>query len=186
MRALVVYESMYGNTHEVAEAIADGLRANGDAEAVSLHDAAAAHLEGVDLLVVGGPTHAHGMSRAATRAGAIADAAKPDKHLALDEDAEGEGLREWFDSLPQMHAKAAAFDTRFDMPPAITGRASKGISKRLRRHGLEEVTEPESFFVERDNTLAPGEHDRAVQWGRAIAAAVAGVVRASDSSSAGA
>jgi hypothetical protein len=55
------------------------------------------------------------------------------------------------------------------MSPAITGRASKGISKRLRKHALHEIAEPESFFVEKDNTLEAGEERRAVDWGRTLA-----------------
>lgn len=172
MRAVVVYESMYGNTHAVAVAIGAGLGATLDVDVVSVHDVSASVLEGADLLVVGGPTHAHGVSRAATRASAIEDAANPEKHLELDPDAEGDGLREWFDALPALGVKAAAFDTRVDMAVAFTGRASKGIAKRLRRHGCELVVDPESFLVTKETELEPHEAERATAWGVSLGAAL--------------
>ncbi len=175
MRAVIVYESMYGNTHLVAEAIGRGIEeVSGAVEVavVPVEEATRSFLAEADLVVVGGPTHAHGMSRPATRESAVADARKPDSELTLDPDAEGEGLREWFDDLPAMGGAAAAFDTRIDMAAALTGRASKGISKRLRKHGFEEVIEPESFFVRKDNTLADGEETRAVAWGASLAGAL--------------
>ena len=70
MRALVVYESMYGNTHLVADAIAVGLAPLGAVEVVPVGGATDAVLAGADLLVVGGPTHVHGMSSAMSRKGA--------------------------------------------------------------------------------------------------------------------
>src|SRR5438045_2722421 len=89
MRAVVIYESMYGNTHLVAEAIADGLRSGADATVLAAHDSDAEALTDVDLVVVGGPTHVHGMSRASTRKSAIETAEKPGATLELDPDAEG-------------------------------------------------------------------------------------------------
>ena len=63
MRALIVYESMYGNTHLVADAIAEGLRARRRGRRRAGRGATRARVADVDLLVVGGPTHVHGMSR---------------------------------------------------------------------------------------------------------------------------
>ena len=73
MKAVVVYESMYGNTHLIAEEIGNGLRANPNADVavVPVDGASMELLEGVDLVVVGGPTHAHGMSRTSTRKAAV-------------------------------------------------------------------------------------------------------------------
>jgi hypothetical protein len=161
---------MYGNTHAVAAAIGVGLGAVMDVDVLSVHDVTPSVLDGADLLVVGGPTHAHGVSRAATRASAIEDAANPDKHLELDPDAEGDGLREWFDALPDLGVKAAAFDTRVDMAVAFTGRASKGIAKRLRRHGCALVVDPESFLVTKETELEPHEAERATAWGASLGA----------------
>jgi hypothetical protein len=173
MNAVVIYESMYGNTHLIAGAIGRGLSEHGiDASVIPVGEATPDIVGGADLLVVGGPTHAHGMVRDSTRNAAVADAAKPDRDLHLDPDAEGEGLREWFEALPELDGAAAAYDTRLHAAAAITGRASKGISKRLRRHGFHEVVDPESFFVDRANTLDAGEEQRAIDWGRTLARAM--------------
>jgi hypothetical protein len=171
MRAVVIYESMYGNTHRVAEAIADGLRSGADATVLALHDADAAALSDVDLVVVGGPTHVHGMSRASTRKSAIETAEKLGTTLELDPDAEGDGLREWFDSVASLPRLAGAFDTRMHGPVAFTGRASKGIAKRLRAHGSELIVEPQSFLVTKENHLDDDEFQHARRWGASLLAA---------------
>ena len=85
-----------------------------------------------DLLVVGGPTHFHGMSRTGTRKGAVATARNPKNDLVLDHDAQGPGVRDWLESLGHGHTKVAAFDTRFKGPAVLRGRASKVMSRRLR------------------------------------------------------
>jgi hypothetical protein len=172
MPALVVYESMYGNTHIVAERIAQGLRAAGDARVVPVADATATALSGVDLLIVGGPTHVHGMVSARSQEAAREQAARPGSEVTLDPDAEGPILRDWFDGLalpPGCHG--AAFDTRLHAPAALTGRASRGIAKRLEGHGATMIAPPESFFVGKDNHLAEGEAARAEEWGGSLARA---------------
>ena len=170
MRAIVVYESMFGNTHEVAERIGAGLAASFDVTVMPVVDAIAEGAPAADLIVVGGPTHAHGMSRPATRAGA-AEQAEDDPALDLEPDADGAGVREWLRTLPRRGtAHAAAFDTRVRGPQAITGHASKGIAKQLTRHGFRLLTDPESFLVDRYNQLIEGEADRAQEWGEALAA----------------
>ena len=119
-------------------------------------EADAALLGTADLVVVGGPTHAHGMSRADTRTGAmIASSDEPGATFGLDVDAEGPGLREWFSSLGQLETNAAAFDTRVDRPAAFTGRLSNGIGRKLRHHGATLVAEPRSFLVTKANRLEP-------------------------------
>lgn len=170
MHSLVVYESMYGNTHLVADAIGKGLEAAGPVEVVPVGEATAERIAQADLVLVGGPTHAHGMTRPSTRRAAADALHKPENELTLDPDAEGEGLREWFESLGKVTCSGAAFDTRFDLPPLVSGRASKGIDKRLRRHGFTVVAKPESFFVQRDSTaLGEGEEGRARAWGEELA-----------------
>ena len=84
MKAVVIYESMYGNTHLIANAIAEGLRAHGEVTVVPVAEARATVVEDADLVVVGGPTHAHGMSRTATRKGAVDAARKPGSDLVLE------------------------------------------------------------------------------------------------------
>ena len=168
MRAVVVYESMFGNTHVVADHIARGMGAGVDVAVVPVEGATAALVSAADLVVVGGPTHVHGLSTNRSRAGAQ-EIAAADEDLELDPDAEGPGLRDWFGGLSG-GAMAAAFDTRVDAPAAFTGRASKGIARRLRHHGFTLVADPESFVVDKANHLVGGEADRAETWGAALAA----------------
>jgi hypothetical protein len=173
MRAVVVYESMYGNTHLVADAIGAGLRTTFDVSIVPVSEASPAMLAEADLVVVGGPTHMHGMSRATTRKWAVQAANRPLGYLEVETGALGPGLREWFGSLGRYPVKAAAFDTRLRGPAAMTGRASKGVSRMLRAHGFDVVAKPESFLVTKQDRLQPEETTRARGWGTRLAARVA-------------
>jgi hypothetical protein len=173
MRAVVVYESMYGNTHLVADAIGAGLGTVFDVTVVPVPEASAAVVDGADLVVAGGPTHAHGMSRAATRKAAVEAADKPASGLKLEPHPLGPGLRDWFGSLGHYRVKAAAFDTRIHGPAALTGRASKGVARLLRAHGFDVVAEPESFLVTKQDRLEPQEITRAREWGATLAAGIA-------------
>lgn len=170
MRAHVVYESMYGNTHRIAEAIASGLEALGEVDIGPTTKATPDAVSGADLLVVGGPTHMHGMSKAASRRAAIETAEKSDT-IEADPDASVEGLRSWFKELPEAKGRsAAAFDTRAEGPPILTGSAAKGITKLLRRHHYDVIGEPASFVVEdSEGPLKEGELERARRWGADLA-----------------
>jgi flavodoxin len=164
--ALVVYESMYGNTHALAEAIAEGL---GHAELAAVHDAP--KIPGADLVVVGGPTHVHGMASARTRVAAVRavrDAREIDPQVAIDL-----GLREWLRQLPPgAGTRAAAFDTRLDKPAWVTGAASHGIAKRLRQSGYDVVATQSFLVTDSEGPLVDGELERARQWGRQLAASL--------------
>jgi hypothetical protein len=171
MRTLVVYESMYGNTHLIAEAVARGLRPAGSVEVASVADARYEAVGRYDLLVVGGPTHAHGMSRTETRQSAVAAAQRAPDHLPhLEPDAGSMGLRAWLDLLGLCDGPAAAFDTRRPGHPLLTGHASKGIAGMLREHGFHLVAEPVSFLVDGHEHLLAGEEEQAEQWGSGLAA----------------
>ena len=173
MRALIVYESMYGNTHTVADRIADGLRPALDVTIVSVHDVTRALVADADLLVVGGPTHVHAMATTSSRESARAAAAKPGSDLVFEDDTEGPCLRGWFETVEVAPGTlAAAFDTRISGPTVLTGRASKGIADRLRKHGCELSGPGESFLVDLHNQLLDGEADRAQAWGLSLAAGV--------------
>jgi hypothetical protein len=176
VRALVVYESMYGNTHVVADRIAAGLVPSFEVSVVPVGLVTDDVLATTDLLVVGGPTHVHTMSSTRSRQAAV-EAAVKDESLEMDPDAEGPGLRDWFDGLPKERRTArplaAAFDTRIDANPHLTGRASKGIAKRLRRHGWHLAVGPESFLVDKHSHLVEGEAERAEGWAQVVATAAA-------------
>jgi hypothetical protein len=139
------------------------------------------------LLVVGGPTHMHGMSSVASRRKAADTARKQGSGLTMDPDADGPGVRGWLEGLgmPGMPGRlgrldllgrepaalAVAFDTRLGGAPLFTGHASRGISRLLAHHGYRMLAAPESFLVSKQNTLVDGEAARARAWGAAIGAA---------------
>jgi len=171
MKAVVVYESMFGDTRQIAEAIGDGLASKYVVAVVPVNRVTTDQFGGVDLLVVGGPTHVRGMSRPRTRAGAVDQAAQPDSGIAVEPGAAGEGLREWFTTLTNAPRRAAAFDTRVQMSPLVTGRAAPKIARSLQRSGCHMIAEPESFLVTtKEPTLVAGERERAREWGETLAA----------------
>src|SRR5437762_10776207 len=112
MRAVVVYESMYGNTRAVADAIGDGLRGTCDVRVVPVGRAGPEEIDGAALLVVGGPTHIHGMTRHRSRAMAAEAAGKPGSTVVLEPGADGQGVREWLAYLGHVNVTAATFVTR--------------------------------------------------------------------------
>ncbi|WIX75616.1 flavodoxin domain-containing protein [Amycolatopsis carbonis] len=165
MREVIVYESMFGTTEELARAVAEGL---GAADVVPV-DTAPHDLAGHDLLVVGAPTHVHGLSRPATR------------KAAAEQTPEGTrthepGMREWlatFQILPP-GLDTAVFETRLAKPRWLTGSAARAVAKVLRRLGHAPVVPPASFFVETAGSktrLVEGERARARAWGASLAAA---------------
>jgi hypothetical protein len=164
MRALVIYESMFGNTKRIAEAVADGIRQHLPVELVEVSLAPAAIDPTVDLLVVGGPTHVHGMTSTFTRSQAEKQATAP---LV----SEKNGVRVWLEQIRStvQATKAATFDTRIKGAEILTGSAAHGYAKRLTHAGFRLVTEPESFFIAtkapQDDALLPGELERARAWG---------------------
>ncbi|MBV9795637.1 MAG: flavodoxin domain-containing protein [Actinobacteria bacterium] len=171
MRAVIVYESMYGNTHAIANAVAEGMRDKAcDVTVLPVHRATAECGAHCDLLVVGGPTHVHTLPRPATRRSAVEAAAKPGSGLSLEPAAEGPGLREWLPALAQGDgAQAAAFDTRMEGPTLFTGQASHGIAQRLRRRGYRVIQPVQSFTVSKQNQLSAEQTERARTWGAALA-----------------
>jgi hypothetical protein len=170
MKALVVYESMWGNTEQVARAIATGLGEYTDVEVVDVAETPADPGESVALIVAGGPTHAFSMTRPSTRANAVAQGAR--------QGAVETGLREWLDGLPSgRHTqKIATFDTRVDKVRHLPGSAAKSAAKAARRHGYTSAAAAESFYVrDVDGRLLDGELDRATAWGRRLGASLGAV-----------
>ena len=173
MRALVIYESMFGNTKKIALAVAEGLSQHLAAEAIEVSLAPLAIGPDIDLLVVGGPTHVHGMTSGFTRTQAEKQAVSPVISERL-------GMREWLEeSQPTDRSmKAAAFDTRIKGAEILTGSAAHGYEKRLHTAGYNVISEPESFFIAtkapQDDALLPGELERARAWGMDLGVRFAG------------
>jgi hypothetical protein len=166
MRALVVYESMFGNTEAVARAVGDGLASRMDVQVRPVDDAPPLPDEPV-LLVVGGPTHVLGMSRPRTREDAVRQGAGPSTATAT-------GLREWLAALPALPpgTLGATFDTRVHAP--VPGSAARKAARRLRRIGVRLVAPASTFWVEgTPGPLAEGEGERARRWGAQLAEATA-------------
>lgn len=169
MKALIVYESAWGNTREVAEAISsglsgglsDGLPEQIDTEVTAVDTAPPLADVQVDLLVVGAPTHAFGLSREATRK----DAHQRGGALIPS------GVREWLESDP-VALLVATFDTHV-RHPNLPGHASRTVARRLQKLGCDLLTEPESFYVTGyEGPLLTGEADRARSWGRDLGRSV--------------
>jgi hypothetical protein len=157
---LVVYESILGNTEQVARAVAEGLGHTQDVTLTEVGAAPDAVPPDLDLLVVGGPTHAFGLTRVETRREAAEEATGPVPSA-------GRGLREWLEALAPGTVPMATFDTRIS--PKFPGSAAKKAHKRLRRKGFRGYDEPMSFIVHgKPSQLADGEVDRARRWGEAL------------------
>lgn len=165
--AMVVFESMFGNTEQVAVAVADGLQAEGVPTAVVEVSTAPAVLPpSVDLLVVGAPTHAFSLSRPKTRSEAVRQGA--------DESKAAIGLREWLETVrpsADQPVHVAVYDTRATQVrrlPAAAGPSAARLAKRRRFAG---VDRPVAFLVaDMQGPLVDGEIERATSWGRSLAA----------------
>lgn len=144
MNALVLYDSKYGNTEQLARTIADRI---GALRVMRIEDVEANELASCGLLIVGGPTHVHGMSVT---------------------------MRDFVESLSRGALEgvpAAAFDTRYSGSRLLTGSAAHSIARHLRRAGAHVVLPPESFFVVKgkedkpeETRLLDGELERARTW----------------------
>ena len=168
MKALVVYESMYGNTEQIARAIAEGLSSHIPVEAFEVGDAPTTIGPDVALLVVGGPTHMFGLSRPGSRESA---AERGNGHVISSRI----GLREWFETLESQNLDipAAAFDTTIHKPRFVRyfGTASGKASGRLKRRGFKLAASPERFWVvDAAGPLVDGEIERARTWGMRLGA----------------
>jgi flavodoxin len=154
MQTVVIYDSRFGNTERIAEAIARGVSGQSGVRVMHAADAArAAFPDRPDLVLVGGPTHNRGASA---------------------------GLRTFTAALPPdlRGIAAVCFDTRYRGPALIMGSAAAAAAKVLAKAGSEIFAPPESFFIARKGPMEAqglelGELERAEQWGRAVAAAFA-------------
>jgi flavodoxin len=146
MNALVVHFSKFGNTQQVAEAIGDRLSAEGTVRVIRLDELAASDLEGLDLLVMGSPTHRMNLP---------------------------EAVRPVFERLPKRilnRTPVAAFDTSYKMSAFLARfTAAKKLARKLRKLGGKRIVPPETFHVvEKEGPLYEGELERARQWAETI------------------
>jgi len=163
MKALVVYESLFGNTEEVARAVASGLSEYLDVDLAEVTKAPATFAEPLDLIVVGGPTHAFSLSRPSTRQDAIKQGATHGSPQF--------GLREWLEQLQRAGRsdQMATFDTRVSKVRYLPGSAAKGAARFVRKLGYSSAAEAESFYVDDvSGPLRDGELERARAWGERL------------------
>ena len=152
MQTLIIYDSKFGNTEKVAQAIARGVGQVSQVQVTAAPEAThtfEALTSRPDLIIVGGPTQNHGPS---------------------------DGLRALMKTLPATlrGIPAACFDTRYRGPVLLMGSAASAAAKALSKSGVELIAPPESFYIVRHGpmdhqTLEPGELERAEAWGRAMA-----------------
>jgi len=151
MKALVIYDSVFGNTEKIAQAIANALRRKVGVELLQAGNLTPAQLLGSDLLIVGSPTRGF----------------RPTEAVAA--------LLKGISAKALSGIKVAAFDTRLEadqVKSAATrfvietgGYAAKRIADSLKKAGGTLVVPPEGFFVEdTEGPLKPGELERAAGW----------------------
>jgi flavodoxin len=148
MRTLIAYFSQFGNTRRLAEAMAETMKPAGATRVISIDRLAASDFEGVDLVVMGTPTHAFSLPQA---------------------------VRTVLEALPSgilAGKSVAAFDTTVKPWPLRHLRASPRLLSHLGRLGGKPAARPETFFVQTKNPqktgqinlLLEGELERARQW----------------------
>ncbi|HEY6057519.1 MAG TPA: hypothetical protein VIV06_05765 [Candidatus Limnocylindrales bacterium] len=147
MGVLIVVDSLHGNTERIARSIAEELAARWPVRIARPLEFERLPTD-VDLLMVGAPTHRHGVPAAVSD---LLHASAPGS----------------FPGTP-----AAAFDTRYRIPRLLSGASSDPVARRLRRLGCRLIVPPESFFVSgREGPLEPGEVERARSWAAKVAIA---------------
>jgi len=161
MHAIVVYESVWGNTAAVARAIAEGL---GDGSAAYPTDEVPADaLASADLIVAGAPVFGFGLPTDRMR-----ETIKPDDDGA---DVSHPSLRSWLETVPAGHGRSAAFETRLWWSP-LGGTGA--IEKALAARGYPPVVDGARFVVRgKEGPLRDGELERAAAWGRQLRASLA-------------
>lgn len=167
MRIVIVYESMFGNTRQVADSIAAGLGIDAGVIIRSVDQVDVESLANADLVVVGAPTHAHSLSRASTRAEAERQASVSGGTMVFEPEGAYTGVREWLTELEPESTPFVAFDTRADIPRLFSGAASSSIDRELATLGFTRLAAPESFLMHGSN-LDAGELERARAWGEEL------------------
>lgn len=150
---------MFGNTRDIARAVAEGLAEWSDVSITDVDDAEQTVLADADLVVAGGPTHAFSMSREATRQDAVARGAVG---------ASTRGLRDWLEKA-QVSAPLplATFDTHAKQR-WIPGSASRSAAREGRERGFVPVDVASFYVQDMQGPLVGGELERARHWGRTL------------------
>jgi len=160
MKVLIIYDSFFGNTERVAQAMGDALGSQQDVTVLRVGDVRPEHLVGLDALIVGSPTRAFSPTPA---------------------------IKKLVGSIPRhgvKGVKVAAFDTRVAVDEVgsriltllvrVFGYAARPIANRLEKKQGELAVPPEGFFVEdSEGPLKEGELERATDWAERIVAASA-------------
>ena len=146
MKALIVYDSVYGNTEKIARAIGEAITPSGEVKVLRAGEANPSELASIELLIVGSPTHA---SRPTP---AIQDILNKVPKLSL------QGIN------------VAAFDTRISTKlVGVFGYAAGRIARNLKRKGGTLIASPVGFFVTGGKgPLKEGELERAAAWAKGI------------------
>jgi len=161
MKAIVVYESHWGNTATVARAIAEGLGSG--TQALTTDEATGTAMTGVELIVCGAPVIAFSLAGGNARKQIAGDSKAP-----TPPDVSHPLMREWLDALAPGSGRAAAFETRIWWSP----RGATGtIESKLRKAGYPKLTKAERFIVAGSyGPMKEGELERARAWGAKLAA----------------
>jgi hypothetical protein len=164
MKAVVVYESLWGNTAAIARAIAEGI--GHGARALSTAEASAGELANADLVVAGAPVMGFRLPTDSMRETL---GRTPDR-TPRPPDLSHPSMRSWLDILPAGHGYSAAFETRFWWSP---GGSTSAITRGLERAGYRQLLKPQRFIVlATHGPLRPGEPQRAREWGTRLARAM--------------
>ena len=144
MKVLVVYDSVYGNTEQIARAIGGAI--TGDVKVLRAGEATPTELASLDLLIVGSPTQGGRPTPA---------------------------VQDFLGKIPEKalkNIKAAAFDTRASTKwVGIFGYASRKIAGNLEGKGVILAAPPEGFFVtSTKGPLKEGETERAAAWAKGL------------------
>lgn len=172
MHAVVVYESVWGNTAAIARAIAEGI--GPETRTLSTKEAGPADVGDADLLVVGSPLLGFSVPSDGMIQSIRQNPGKPPGET----DTSQPSMRSWLDAVPSGTSAVATFETRIWWSP---GSAAKGIAKSLAAKGYRPVGDAEKFVVTgRYGPLKDGEIERARAWGAGIAKAVSSAVPPAD------
>ena len=167
---LVAYESLFGATRRIAEAVAEGAAESAPVDCRSIHEVDASDVAGRALLVLGAPTHGRSLPTAQTRAEGERWTEYRYRGRRLEPAATTDGMREWLARVPLTGLRVAVFTTRADLPWVLSGSATTDLARLARRAGGVPVARAFDARVDERGRLLDGELDRARAWGARLAA----------------